>query len=559
LGLKPESLLVVKVKPFTQNRNAHLFQIILIIHITAGFLVLFSGFFNIAVKKGDNKHKIMGRFFYYPMLTAGFSALSLSGLRPNNFLFMVGIFTLYLVVCGQGCIFHLRQQLHSNGKSDWGILTPLLFYGSKKFQFNKNARIFVLLAGFCFFFDTSNAQVFLEKKSRHRFAQMNIGLDVQSGFGGATHYVNTQGNIDDLELHTAPLPRFVIGGTHFWGHADFYTAIPLFVPTLKKDNQEVRSYRGVETVFKYYPLRIENHKIRSYLGISFAPFHFSQRNANSLHPDGPELNNISFPLLGGLTYNSKNKLIELGLAFNYQNKQNYYLSRTQVGQIRTPQVYASLSYRYMLETTLSAEKDWESGRTEEITRYLADRGRLNGFYLGAGISSAFWLKESNYNQSERPYINPYGISIMPDFALGYYLHKADINIAVAYRGYGASTGTYGVTQNVRRNSVLFEATKSLFDYHGFVPFVGPAFSYEQLSFEECFEGATTHSVQKNKPAYALTFGWDIRPNRIQSWILRTNLRWYPNLYLDVALGKRMSFDNLELNFIQLIIYPGRIL
>jgi hypothetical protein len=208
---------------------------------------------------------------------------------------------------------------------------------------------------------------------------------------------------------------------------------------------------------------------------------------------------------------------------------------------------------------LSAEKDWESGRTEEITRYLADRGRLNGFYLGAGISSAFWLKESNYNQSERPYINPYGISIMPDFALGYYLHKADINIAVAYRGYGASTGTYGVTQNVRRNSVLFEATKSLFDYHGFVPFVGPAFSYEQLSFEECFEGATTHSVQKNKPAYALTFGWDIRPNRIQSWILRTNLRWYPNLYLDVALGKRMSFDNLELNFIQLIIYPGRIL
>jgi len=416
--------------------------------------------------------------------------------------------------------------------------------------------IFLLLVSF--YCSTSQAQVFLEKKSRHRFAQMNLGLDVQSGFGGSTHFINAQGDVEDLNLRTYPSPRFIIGGTHFWGHADFYTAIPLFAPTQKKDNQEVRSFRGVETVFKYYPLRIEHHKIRSYLGFSFAPFYFMQRNTRVLHPDGPELHNISFPLLGGFTYNSKNKLIELGLAWNFQNKQDYYLSPTQIGQIRTPPVYASLSYRYMLETTLSAEKDWESGRTEKVTRYLADQGRLNGFYVGAGISSAFWLKESNYNQSERPYINSYGISIMPDFALGYYLHKPDINIALAYRGYGTSTGAFGLIQNVKRNSVLIEVTKSLFDYHGFVPFVGPAFSYDRLSFEERFEGATTHSLKNYKPAYALTFGWDIRPNRIQSWILRTNLRWYPKLYLDVNQGKRISFDNLEFNFIQLIVYPGRI-
>jgi hypothetical protein len=104
-----------------------------------------------------------------------------------------------------------------------------------------------------------------------------------------------------------------------------------------------------------------------------------------------------------------------------------------------------------------------------------------------------------------------------------------------------------------------EATKFLFDYHGFVPFVGPAISYEKLSFIEDFEGNRTQDKQIEKFGYGLTFGWDIRPNRIQTWILRTNLRWFPNLSLEVEPGSNISFDNLEFNFIQLIIYPSRML
>jgi hypothetical protein len=213
----------------------------------------------------------------------------------------------------------------------------------------------------------------------------------------------------------------------------------------------------------------------------------------------------------------------------------------------------------MLETTLSAEKDWESGRTEEVTKILANKGRLNGFYLGVGISSAFWLKASNYNTQLRPYIGKYSTSIMPDFTLGYYLHKPDLNIAVGYRGYDASTTTYGTIQQLNRKSLLFEATKYLFDYHGFVPFIGPVVSYENLYFNESFEGTKTVDVEDDKLGYGLTFGWDIRPNRIQSWILRTNLRWHPNLFLEVDQHSKISFDNLEFNFIQLIIYPNRMI
>lgn len=174
------------------------------------------------------------------------------------------------------------------------------------------------------------SQVYIEKQTRHRFAQLNIGFDVQSSFGGSTKFLDVQGNIQSLNLTNSYSPRFLIGGTHFWGHADFYIAIPLFSSTLKTDNQELTANRGVETVFKYYPLRIENNKIRPYIGTSLAPFYFEQRNSNLDYPSGPELNHTSFPLLGGLTFNSKNHLVELGLAWNYQNKQDYYISRTQI-------------------------------------------------------------------------------------------------------------------------------------------------------------------------------------------------------------------------------------
>lgn len=413
--------------------------------------------------------------------------------------------------------------------------------------------IFLLVTGISF------SQVYVEKQTRHRFAQLNFGFDGQVSLGGESKYLDSQGNLQRLSLNSSFSPRIIIGGTHFWGHADFYIAIPISAPSLGAENQEITALRGVETVFKYYPWRIENNKVRPYIGTSLAPFYFEQRNNNFEFSNGPELNHTSFPLLFGFTSNFKQHLLEIGLAWNYDNKQDYYISRNQQETISTAPLYASLSYRYMLETTIGAEPGWESGRTQEVTKILADKGRLNALYLGVGLSSAFWLKKSSYNKELRPYIEKFSASIMADFTLGYYLHNADLNVGVSYRGYSTSSHTYGAIQQLKRKSVLMEITKYLFDYKGFVPFIGPAISYEDLSFKESFEANITANFDDKKIAYGLTFGWDIRPNRLQSWILRTNLRWYPNLYLDANQNTSISFDNLEFNFIQLIIYPNRLL
>ncbi|MEQ8807613.1 MAG: hypothetical protein RIE59_00980 [Imperialibacter sp.] len=403
------------------------------------------------------------------------------------------------------------------------------------------------------------AQVYLEKQTRHRFAQMNLGLDYQTNFGGKTAYIDADGNRKSLALGQLHKPRFLIGGTHFWGHADFYIAIPLYSPTFKKENQVVNYLSGVETVFKYYPLKIESQKIRPFIGTSVAAFYFEQNNNNLEFGNGPELNHTSLPLLAGLTFDHKSHLFEAGVLWNYANKQDYYISKTDIANIRTPPLYLTLSYRLMFDTTISAEKSWESGRTDEVTQLLADKKRLNSFYIGAGLSSAFWMSKSSYNAVNRPYLPKYNTSIMPDFSLGYYMHQPDMNIALTYRGYGTSTNTYGTIQVLHRESAGLEATKFLFDYHGFVPFVGPVLTYEQLSFDESFENQRTAGVSENKLGYGITFGWDIRPNRIQTWLLRTNLRWFPKLDLPIDNGQSISFNGIEFNFIQLVVYPGRMM
>ncbi|MEM1323021.1 MAG: hypothetical protein AAGG75_22335 [Bacteroidota bacterium] len=418
-------------------------------------------------------------------------------------------------------------------------------------------RIMLLVWALWAIIPTGNAQVYVEKQTRHRFAQLNLGLGHQFSIGGQTRYLNTDGGLTPLDFNSFHSPRLLIGGTHFWGHADFYIAIPLVNPDFTSANQEVTALTGVETVFKYYPWRIQHQRIAPYLGLSLAPFYYEQKNGNLDFGNGPELNRTTLPLLAGLTYNYNNHLVELGLMWNYNNDHTYYIAREVPVEVELPPIYFNISYRYMIETTLSAERGWESGRTKEVTQKMEAAKRLNAFYFGGGLSSAFWIKESNYNTNTRPYLERLSTSIMPDFTIGYYLHKPDMNIALSYRGYGSSTNGYGAVQQFKRRSLVLEATKVLFDYHGFVPFLGPAISYERLSFEESFEGQRTLDIVDNKWAYGLTFGWDIRPNRLQSWILRTNLRWFPDLQLAVADGQTVSFNTIEFNFIQMIIYPGR--
>lgn len=81
-------------------------------------------------KKGDSKHKIVGKIFSISMLTAGLSSLVLSVLHPSRFMFMVGIFTVYMVGTGNRYL-HLKM-LNKNQKPkiiDWALTISMLLAG----------------------------------------------------------------------------------------------------------------------------------------------------------------------------------------------------------------------------------------------------------------------------------------------------------------------------------------------------------------------------------------------------------------------------------------------
>src|SRR5690606_30464416 len=128
----------------------------------------------------------------------------------------------------------------------------------------------------------------------------------------------------------------------------------------------------------------------------------------------------------------------------------------------------TLGYKFILETTLSAEKDWQSGRTAEITEHLAKEKKLNGFTIAAGPSSAFFTKASAHNLTFKPFIDDHkGIAVFGDFGLGYYWHQPDLQINFSWRSYESEINAYNYSQTASRKSLGFEVFKFISDYHGF--------------------------------------------------------------------------------------------
>jgi hypothetical protein len=391
----------------------------------------------------------------------------------------------------------------------------------------------------------ATAQPYLKEKTRHRFAQLNLGADVRTFLNSnATGYSSPAGDIKQAGLGSQSEGRLIIGGTHFWGHADFYVAFPV----VSSGNSGFRS--SIETGAKLYPWSIEAKKIRPYAGFSYLATSYQKGGGTTLVRN-------KFPLSAGLTFHYKRQLFDLGLTYNYNNTYNYYFTPTLQLPVKTQPFAISIGYKWMIETTLPAEAEWKSGLTRKLTDTLGKLNRLNGLTIAIGASTAFFTTTSPHNES-MPFIDNHKISnIFMDASLGYYFHNPDIQTNIAFRKYSSSITAYDHTQDISRMSVALEAYKFFGDYHGFVPFAGPALSYEKLKVAETIPSANTTTAEKNGLHPGVTFGWDIRPNRLQAFYLRTNLRYFPGLKVNMPSGGDVRFDALEVNFIQLVIFPGR--
>ncbi|MDX5321720.1 MAG: DUF1207 domain-containing protein, partial [Bacteroidota bacterium] len=233
-------------------------------------------------------------------------------------------------------------------------------------------------------------------KTRHRFAQMTLGTDYR---------------VYPFVKQSFMENRLIIGGTHFWGHADFYLSIP--VNTIAGWGFS----NGLETGAKLYPWRIESGKVRPYLGFGWLYSYYQQG-------EGAQLQWSRVPLQAGMTLSKGKHLLELGAHYFPGKSPLYYFERDRVDWVSIPSWSVNIGYRFMFETTLSAERSWQNGMVQRYEQMLSEKGKLDGLSLAVGMSSAFYTRESEYNEQVQPWLGQHkATQVFPEFGLGYYWHK----------------------------------------------------------------------------------------------------------------------------------------
>lgn len=101
-----------------------IFKIFLVIHIIGGSLSLLLGTFILLTKKGNVIHKKIGKVYFYSMLINSIFAIPMSLMHTNYFLFLISIFTIYMLFTG---VRYLNKKKVANVQiTDW-ILTIVMF------------------------------------------------------------------------------------------------------------------------------------------------------------------------------------------------------------------------------------------------------------------------------------------------------------------------------------------------------------------------------------------------------------------------------------------------
>ncbi|MFA9289691.1 MAG: hypothetical protein ACEQSF_00495 [Solirubrobacteraceae bacterium] len=118
-----------------------------------GSIALIVGSFIMVSKKGDKTHKLLGKIFSISILFAGVCSFVLATLHKNEFLFAVGVFTIYMVTTGWRFLSLKNIQTGQKiEKIDWLIFCfmilgsiSFIFLGIKNIYNKENFGIVMLL------------------------------------------------------------------------------------------------------------------------------------------------------------------------------------------------------------------------------------------------------------------------------------------------------------------------------------------------------------------------------------------------------------------------------
>ena len=387
---------------------------------------------------------------------------------------------------------------------------------------------------------------------RHKFAKTYFGISnyISPNLTNGT-YLNSNGDINEFNRSGFLSPAINIGATHFWGYADFYVSINTTDIKFGKDEIDNSFRLGTFTGLRIYPIPSSENSIRPYVGYKFSPFRFKQTDLLGQDYKFTQVKSV-FDI--GLGFQLPNFYFTLQYGKVINSEFDVYLSRETVSKNKFPTNLIQVVLNYTIETTKSA-----STEINKKSNKLFSSSNKWGLFLAAGPSSSFPLISSSYVEDLYPFLDNKSFPIIfPDIATGYHFTKTDLITAISFRPITQRRNAFDFQQKISRKSINFETYKFLFDYHGFVPYLGLGLSYENILISESDNGITKPSSTINTLSPNFVFGWDIRPSfKGDWWILRTNLRYFPFLNIE-RQEKKLSLQHLEFNFIQFVFYPQRL-
>jgi len=402
--------------------------------------------------------------------------------------------------------------------------------------------------------------LFAQEKERLDFAKMyfELGSTFLPGFTGK---VLDNNEISNFENSASTIQYLNWGGFHFWGHGEFYVSFPLrYMPFKKNEATSSEIFHSVVSGFRYYPWVYREKRIIPYIGTNWSAFQFRQK-INGTDEQPSLAKDFILTADAGVLYGYKNFSLRLGATYFPNSKWDYPISRTQKAEIKMPNLGFQIGLLYAWDST----KDTQPENVEKWNKYptLSKQSlgavTFGNFFVGAGPSISFSLKKSAFNQAEFPYLSDQLTSSNYfDIAAGYQFNKAGLFTTLSFRNPTFKTEGYGTKQTIKKTSLTFEVNKFLFDYSGFVPFIGINIAYDKINYTDEIDGLKRELPFDMKIEPGITFGWDIQPAKNQeALILRTNLRWYPKASFEID-NKKFNFSQLEYNLIQIVFYPERL-
>lgn len=164
----------------------NVFKVLLGIHILGGGISLVSGLFVMLAKKGDKKHELFGKIYFWALLAASVVAIPMCYLHPNLFLFIVSVFTNYMLITGYR--FLSIKNLSDVKRYDYVLLVSMLItsivfvgWGAMLVLNSKNFGLVLVVLGllsinFC-------RQDFYTYKGKSKYKNFSLVLHLQRMIG----------------------------------------------------------------------------------------------------------------------------------------------------------------------------------------------------------------------------------------------------------------------------------------------------------------------------------------------------------------------------------------